>query len=113
MVTFHKMIVNYSITDHKNKNPLDNRKSNLRQCKHKENDRNKGLSKNNSSGITGVSMRIDSKKWRARIKVDDKELYLGTFINFDDAVTARLKAENKYYGEFAPQKYLYKQYNIQ
>lgn len=29
-----------------------------------------------------------------------------------DAIKARLKAEIKYFGEFAPQKHLYEQYRI-
>ena len=32
--------------------------------------------------------------------------------NQEDAIKARLKAELKYFGEFAPQKHLFKQYGI-
>ena len=39
-------------------------------------------------------------------------MFLGHFDNKDDAIRARLNAEVKYFGEFAPQKHLYEQYGI-
>ena len=56
--------------------------------------------------------RKDNKKWEARININKKQVKLGCFHVFEDAVVARLKAEKKYYGEFAPQKHLYEQYGI-
>ena len=35
-----------------------------------------------------------------------------SFDNKDDAIKARLIAEKKYFGDFAPQKHLYEKYNI-
>ena len=40
------------------------------------------------------------------------EVELGYFDDIKDAIIARLQAEKKYYGEFAPQKHLYKEYGI-
>ena len=37
---------------------------------------------------------------------------LGYFNIKEDAIKTRLEAEAKYYGEFAPQRYLFKQYGI-
>ena len=45
--------------------------------------------------------------------VNRKEILLGTYENFDDAVRARLEGEKKYFGEFAPQKHLFAQYGIE
>ena len=70
------------------------------------------LRTNNSSGITGVSWHKQKSKWRARIVVNGIEMLLGMYDKFEDAVKARLKAEQKYFGEFAPQQHLYEQYNI-
>lgn len=39
-------------------------------------------------------------------------IHLGYFDNKDDAIKARLYAEQKYFKEFAPQKHLYEQYGI-
>ena len=60
----------------------------------------------------GVNWERRRNKWRSRIVVDEKEIYLGTFQNKEDAIKARLKAEAKYYGEFAPQRHLFEQYGI-
>ena len=37
-------------------------------------------------------------KWRARISVETKEIHLGLFDTFEEAVIAREAAELKYYG---------------
>ena len=59
-------------------------------------------------------MCLDShgKSWRVYISIDKKSINLGSFANKDDAIKARLKAEAKYYGEFAPQIHLFEQYGI-
>lgn len=98
--------------DHIDRNPLNNRRNNLRHATISENSKNKRRYKNNTSGITGVTWESDRNKWKASVKVDGKELRLGNFINKDDAVKARLEAEAKYYGEFAPQKHLFEEYEI-
>ena len=42
-----------------------------------------------------------------------KEIYLGCFATFEEAVRARLEGEKRYFGEFAPQKHLYAQYGVE
>lgn len=113
VVPMHKLIVNYHICDHINRNPFDNRKNNLRAAEHRENDRNRSLLSSSTSGVTGVSWDKYRQKWRAYIKVDDNWMQLGRFMDKDDAIRARLEAEVKYFGEFAPQKHLYEQYEIE
>lgn len=98
--------------DHINRNPLDNRKSNLRAANYTENARNYSKQKNNTSGFSGVSWDKDRSKWAASIVVDKKNKKLGRFNNKDDAVKARLQAEARYFGEFAPQRHLFEEYNI-
>jgi len=99
-------------TDHINRNRLDNRKSNLRMVTNQENCINKGLNSNNTSGFIGVSFSNVDKKWDARLRINYKTICLGNFKNKQDAIIARLKGEKQYFGEFAPQKHLFKQYNI-
>lgn len=98
--------------DHKNRNQIDNRKSNLRVCTHKENLCNQSLSKANKTGTTGVALRKDIGKYISYIMVDNKSIKLGNYINIEDAIVARLKAEKEYFGEFAPQQHLFEKYNI-
>lgn len=98
--------------DHIDRNPLNNRRNNLRMATIKENSINKKRYKNNTSGIIGISWESDRSKWKAFIKIDGKESRLGNFLNKEDAIKARLEAEAKYYGEFAPQRHLFEQYGI-
>ena len=99
--------------DHVDRNPLNNRKSNLRPATVEQNAKNISLYKNNKSGVIGVGLSKRDGRWRANIQVDNKQLHLGYFKDKDDAIRARLNAEVKYYGEFAPQRHLYEQYGIE
>lgn len=105
-------LLGYKYYDHIDRNPLNNRKSNLRPATMSENMSNRSLFKNNKSGITGVWWDDKREKWIAYIRKDNKQNYLGSFINKNDAIRARLNAEVKYFGEFAPQQHLFEQYNI-
>ncbi len=83
--------------DHIDGNGLNNKWSNLRSVSHSINAKNQKKHKNNTSGNSGVTFRKDSNKWRARIMVNDKSISLGTFLKKEDALSARIEAENKYY----------------
>jgi len=80
-------------TDHINQNKLDNRKINLRAVTGSQNGMNRGLNKNNTSGYKGVIWRNDIKKWRAMIKINYREVYLGCFKKIEEAVEARQRGE--------------------
>lgn len=60
---------------------------------------NKGVYSSNTTGVTGVSFNKDMSKWHSRISYLGKEIHLGFFLEFEDAVKARHSAEMKYYGE--------------
>jgi hypothetical protein len=84
--------------DHRNGDDVDNRWINLRLATTQENGRNRRVHKSNTSGAKGVDFH--NGKWRARIIVGYKQLHLGSFSNFDDAVKARLGAERQHFGDF-------------
>ncbi len=111
MVAFHQFL-GYKYYDHINRNELDNRRENLRPATFTENARNRSLQSNNTSGVTGVSWSKQNKKWMVQITVNKKTLTIGFFDDKFDAIKARLEAEIKYFGAFAPQKHLYEQYGI-
>ena len=100
--------------DHINRdNPLDNRKSNLRQATGSEQCQNRNMPKNNTSGIIGVSWDKQRQKWKAHIGVNKKSLNLGLFVDKDEAIKARLNAELKYFSDgFEPQRHLFAEYGI-
>jgi len=87
------------VVDHINGNKLNNTKYNLRLCTQVQNNRNMRLSKNNTSGVSGVYL-LQSGKWSARISYNGKKFSLGSFSTFEEAVIVRKEAENKYFGEF-------------
>lgn len=110
-IKFHQLI-GYKSADHKDRDPFNNRKSNLRVATHQENCWNRGIQKSNSSGIIGVCWAKRERLWRSYIKLNDKQISLGYYINKDDATRARLEAEAKYFGEFSPQQNLFEQYGV-
>lgn len=79
--------------DHINGNGLDNRMCNLRASDQNDNGKNKHRLSNNTSGICGVGFHRLSNRWRARITVDGKAIFIGAFKTFDEAVVARREAE--------------------
>ena len=110
-ILLHQLL-GYKLCDHVDRNPMNNRKYNLRPATSIENARNRGRFKNNKSGVTGVAWDKKSNKWMSYITVDKKRIYLGFFEGKEDAIKARLQAEKEHFGEFAPQKHLYKEYEI-
>lgn len=115
-IFMHRLIMNAPedlVVDHINHNVVDNRKQNLRLCSVQENNMNSGLSKKNTSGVIGVCTELTTGKWKAQISYYEEVIYLGLFDNKDDAIKTRLKAELEYYGDFAPQKHMFKEYGIE
>lgn len=87
--------------DHIGHNVLDNRKSKLRVAEQRHNCRNKIKMNKNTSGVTGVSWDNAKQRWLAQIGINHKNIYLGRYVNFEDAVKARKEAEEKYFGEWS------------
>jgi len=87
--------------DHIDRNSLNNLRGNLRIASRLETCRNKSKQSNNTSGYTGVSFYKPSKKWRAYIVINRKQIHLGYFDNVIHAAKAFNDAAIKYFGKFA------------
>lgn len=105
-------LLGYKGYDHKDRNPLNNRRSNLRKATSSQQCMNRNKFENNTSGFIGVSWRKREEKWCSYIQINKKTISLGYYKDKKDAIIARLKAEKKYYGEFSPQRHLFKEYGI-
>lgn len=102
-VRVHQLILsadNNKVIDHINHDATDNRRCNLRLSNKSQNGMNRPCNKNNKLGIKGV-YQLKNGKYTASIMVNYKSIYLGCFCNLDDAISARQKAEEKYFGEYA------------
>lgn len=97
---------------HRDGNRADCRKKNLRIATYAQNGMNKKYMSTNTSGVMGVYLNKCANFWVAQISVNNKTIYVGGSKNKEEAIRFRLFAEKKYYGEFAPQRYLFEQYNI-
>lgn len=74
------------VIDHINRDPSDNRLTNLRAVTQRENLMNVGLRKDNKSGVRGVFLW--NGKWRARQRVGTSRVSLGDFPTVEAAAAA-------------------------
>ncbi|PWL40894.1 MAG: hypothetical protein DBY43_07890 [Clostridiaceae bacterium] len=109
----HQLLVDYTLTDHIDRNQRNNRRNNLRPASNRENSQNISKRCDNTSGIIGVTFDNRRNSWVASITVNGKHLYLKSSKDKETVIKARLEAEKKYFGEFAPQKHLFEQYQIE
>lgn len=88
-------------TDHINGDRLDNRKANLRICSTMENQRNRGIQVNSTTGFKGVSPHKASGKYEGKIGHKKEKIYLGLFSSPEEAARAYDAMARKLFGEFA------------
>ena len=79
--------------DHINRDRLDNRLINLREVSQSCNLRNTPNRADNLSGVKGVYWDTNRSKWHSMIRLNSKSYSIGRYKSFDDAVAARLAAE--------------------
>lgn len=85
--------------DHKDRDGLNNQRSNLRIATRSQNAINRTKRLNTSSKYIGVIAY--NNKWVARLRKNQKTIYQATFSNEKEAALAYNKEALKYYGEFA------------
>lgn len=86
--------------DHVNRQPLDNRRPNLRGCTRSQNNANRHL-RSGASEYRGVSWYKQIGKWYATCCINGTSIHLGTFTDEIDAAKAYDRAALKAFGEFA------------
>jgi hypothetical protein len=79
--------------DHIDGNKTNNKAGNLRDVPKCQNQRNRKMDCQNTSGKMGVWYRKSINRWIARITVNNKKIWLGQFTTMEAAIQAREKAE--------------------
>jgi hypothetical protein len=88
----HYGVVPENNIDHINRDRDDNSISNLREVSALENNLNKGLSKQNTSGVKGLA-KTAAGSWAVNIGYNGRRIRVGTFSKKEDAIKARKDAE--------------------
>lgn len=87
--------------DHKDRDPFNNQKSNLRECTHQQNCFNSTKREGCSSKYKGVYWFKKTKKWCARLHFSGKVYCLGYFDKEEDAALAYNNKAIEIFKEFA------------
>ncbi len=89
------------VIDHKDRDKLNCCRDNLRSATRSQNNANRPMLSNNTSGYQGVHLL--NGKYQARLGVRGRRIFLGTFESAKEAALAYNEASRKYFGEFAYQ----------
>jgi len=105
-IRLHRQIMNViktkEIIDHKDRNGLNNQRNNLRKCNTSENTINSiSYLPNKTSKYRGVYYKKDRNKYVCKIVKNRKSIYLGSFINEEDAAKVYDAKAIELHGEFA------------
>lgn len=98
----HRLILGYpdAMIDHRDRNGLNNQRSNLRIATNQQNQANK-YTWRGKSRFKGVSWHRRSGRWQVFIQVDGKNKHLGDFRNPIQAAFAYDDAAVNVFGEYA------------
>lgn len=104
-IQMHRIIMNASSgieVDHIDRNGLNNVKTNLRICSHRQNMYNQSIKSNKkASQYKGVHWNLRARKWYAMIRIEGKNKNLGYFFDELDAALVYDAAARIHHGEFA------------
>jgi len=101
LLRLHRLVAQAAmdrIVDHKNGNGLDNRRDNLRQCEHFENMANR---RKIQGKVPYKGVHLNNGRYKAKIMVRGKDIYLGRFDDPRQAARAYDEAALRHFGEFA------------
>ena len=105
-IKLHRYLTNCPdelVVDHINRNPLDNRKRNLRCVNQIINFQNTTCANRSKSKVKGVDWHVKRQRWRVLVQVNKKRHFVGWFKDFEECCKAtqekRKKLLKKYYKE--------------
>lgn len=102
-IYMHRLILGFpeSDVDHRDRNPLNNQRDNLRPSTRTENQGNSRKHRDaRTSHYKGVYFKKATNRWQAQIVKGKRLFYLGAFEKEIDAAKAYDYAAREYFGEF-------------
>jgi len=87
--------LNLEMVNHKDEVKSNNFYKNLEWVTRRENGTHRYKNKNTTSKYCGVSWSKQAKKWTSTIRFNNKQLYLGTYVNELEAYNARVNFEKE------------------
>lgn len=108
-VYMHKLLTGYRETDHRDRDSLNNQRSNLRDTSRQQNLANRGKYRRDPHAASGSKYKgvhyhgepQRVKRWQATITVNGKQKSLGYFCAEEGAAFAYDRAAREYFGEYA------------
>jgi len=104
-IWMHRQVISVPsgmVCDHINRNGLDNRKANLRPATLSQNLCNRAKRKTKTrSKYKGLEWDRIQRKWKVRIQIKKRKIYLGSFASQIDAAKAYDKKARQLFKEFA------------
>lgn len=105
IIKMHRLVMNCMDddldVDHVKHKTFDNRKSELRIITRSHNCMNHNIRCDNKSGVSGVYYDRTYDKYLVTIGVNNQNIYLGCFSDFNKAVKVRKEAEEKYFEKYS------------
>ena len=103
-IMMHRVVAEtpkHLVCDHVNRDGLDNRSSNLRNCTRAQNNLNRGSERGSTSKYKGVYRHKRMDKWVATIKGGGRRRHLGYFADEVEAARTYDAAAREHHGEYA------------
>lgn len=94
-------IMHPNLLDHKDRNPLNNQRENLRPATKSQNMMNCGILSSNTSGYRGVDFNQAKQRWRGRVHKDGRVIWQSYFATAEEAGKMVAKKRIQFFGEFA------------
>jgi hypothetical protein len=91
---------NKNYVDHIDGNKYFYRIENLRWATLSENQHNRRISSNNSTGVKGVYFDNQINKYRAQITIDNRKIHIGIYRTLEQAKNARQNKAREVFGDF-------------
>ncbi|CAJ2903309.1 pathogenesis-related transcriptional factor and ERF protein [Burkholderia pseudomallei] len=104
VVYLHRFILDAKrgeLVDHRDRDPLNCRRNNIRRCTHSQNMMNRPVLPQNKLGVKGVHFDQRRGRYYVEIYANGSRIRLGSYGTLDAAKQAYAEGAKRYHGEFA------------